>query len=401
MFDSTQQDLFNNVRSDFGTKINLEPGGNSYLFFNLLSKEVDVANQYGIEQLNKFSVFSSQKNYLNGLGFLNNYRRPYEQFSFSAKIHAPASTSIDPGLQIGFINENDETLLFITQSSYTTGSDGSVDADFFYVGINQTLDTIPKSTSFVLYPDSGGAGGGLVTEVVSNDESIPSFISDEEYRYGIETIRQSSSFGSYGLIELSVKNLSVVSDCKVYWGTDPDAPTVISGKVDPYNLDYGDMLIIVKWSVDSVPSISPPFYPAVDLIIAKTISKIFNYLNKFYGALATGKREIPIVTSAGNTLNVIYYEAIKTTLDIVLNISSSSPRANDSIKQKLENDIQEYIDNIPIKGTLYFSEISKMANNYSLISVSMAINASTNVLEFSASPDEYYELSTFSLSYTS
>lgn len=399
MFNSTQQDLFNNVEREFGSKIDLTQPGNSYLFFNLLSKEVDVANQYGIEQLNKMSVFSALDNNLNSIGYLLNYPRPYEEFVISITLSAPASTSINAGLQVGWTNSLGDTLLFITQQVYVSGAGGTVVAEMFYTGINQVLEDIPKDTSFILYPSSGGAGGALLTNATSSVDSLPTTQSNPKYREGIKNIYQSSSFGIDGAIQLSVNSLSVVSSCKVYVGVDSGGVTTINGKFDTYDLSYGQLLVAVRWATPSVPAIAPPFYSAVDLVIAKSILQRFNFLNILYDTLVTGKREIPLTTAAGSTFNVIYYEGIVTNLDIVLNISSSSPRANDDLKQQLEADIASYVDQVPLNGTLYFSEVSRLANKYNLISVSLDVNGSPDILQLPAAADEYYTMGTFNLSY--
>ena len=84
MFSSTQQEVFELVNNQFGNDIDLTEGGNSYIFYSVLSKLIDLSNQYGIEQLNKASVLSATGNDLNSLGFLLNRTRTYERFTLSS-----------------------------------------------------------------------------------------------------------------------------------------------------------------------------------------------------------------------------------------------------------------------------------------------------------------------------
>jgi hypothetical protein len=399
MFNSTQEDLFKNVSGQFGSKINLTEGGNSYIFYNLMAKEIDIANQYGNEQLSKFSVFSAIQNYLSGLGYLLNFRRPYEPFSIiGATITAAASTVISPGLQIGFVNSLGDTLNFITEQTYTTSSSGTVVANFSYVGINQQLETIPAGTSFTLYSASGGAGGATVTGVVSAADSIPQPILDTEYRPGLETIYQSSAFGLDGAIELSVTNLSVVASCKVFVGTNISGTTPIIGATQTYNLPYGQFLIIVKF-VETPPDPSPPFYPAADIIIAKTVLQRFNWLNVTFDSAFANKIQVPVTSSAGNTIDVLFYKAFPEKLNILLNISPSSPKVNDSIKSLFQTDVNNYINSLKLNDTIYFSQICQLAQKYGLILVSMSVNTIPDIFEQQAASDGYFELGTFNLSY--
>lgn len=400
MFNSTQQDLFNNVTAQFGSKINLTEGGNSYIFYNLMAKEIDLANQYGNEQLSKFSVFSAIKNYLNGLGYLLNFRRTFQPFVITgATITAAASTAIDPGFQIDYVNSVGETLSFITEQTYTTNTSGTVVANFSYTGINQQLETIPAGTSFSFDTHSGGAGGATVTSVVSSSDAIPVPTLDPAYRLGLETIYQSSSFGIDGAIELSVSNLSVVADCKVYVGTSPTGTTDIDGATQTYHLPYGSFLVLVKF-INTPPVINPPFYPATDLVIAKTILQRLNFLNTTFDSSFPNKLVVPLTTAASNIVNVIFYSTFPKTLNILLNISPTSPKVNDSIKAQLQSDVSNYINSTKIKGTVYFSQICEIAANYGLILVSMSVNTVPDILEQIAASDEYFVLGTFNLSYT-
>ena len=393
MFSSTQQEVFELVNNQFGNDIDLTEGGNSYIFYSVLSKLIDLSNQYGIEQLNKASVLSATGNDLNSLGFLLNRTRTYERFTLSSvNLTSSDQTGIEAGYQISFTQEDGTEIFFITEQSYIPGSDNTIKADFSYIGQDQDINVIPDQSEFTIYPETGGAGGAKVTDAIGTSEYTPTPVTDESYRESLLSVYQSSSFGLDGALSNDVNNLSVVSNSRVIVGDIEGGTTIVSGKNITYNLSFGEFLVLIKYQSPAPPAINLPFIPATDIIIANAIFKRLNFLNVTFDGSKLNQVDVDVTSSIGSQIKISYYVAESTPVIIVLTISSRSPKLSGGIEQELTSEIKNYVDSLNINENLYFSEISKVADSFGVIIASATFNgASTTAL--TPSDDEYYSYS--------
>lgn len=83
-----------------------------------------------------------------------------------------------------------------------------------------------------------------------------------------------------------------------------------------------------------------------------------------------------------------------TNADIQLVLASGSPQPNQANLDSLSADVEAYVNNRGIGGSIYFSEIASLAITYGLVPVGLKLNTVDGNF-FTAASDEIYKFQSF------
>lgn len=399
-FPQVQQQIFQFAFDQYGTSLDLtDTSSNCYFFYSVESQCGFLFEQsLGVMQ-NNLSIYTAQKNNLNGLGtFLNYQVRPYYPFSISVVITGDPATTIATGLETYYSLEPGTDYNFIADQAFVIPSQGTLNATFYYYGVNQVLPaTVSSGIELSIVGGSAVIVGTVDSIVIANDYS-PVQYTDLDYRTLLTNIYQSSSFGLIGSIESTLKNLNFVNDCKVYIGVNPMAPTLLAGfPPNTYSLDFGVMAIVIDFFSSSVsPQI--PYQLAANAIYSRfPFGGIGLYDPSFSNEITK-----TVTSYSGQTINIHFFIAVVTILNIVVTFAESGITLNNTQQASLQSDIANYLNSIRIGSKLYYSRIAVLSAAYGVNLILLTINGTANSSEFRVGTpyvDERFTLGTFNVSY--
>jgi hypothetical protein len=391
--------VFANVVSYLGSAIDLTSQANSYIFYSLLSQVAFISTQQNIALSNNLSVFSATGIAQNGLGYAFGYKvRPYYPIILNCTITGENGTEINPGLEVTYTDTNGNIYYFVCYDAVEIIVGTTAEAVFYYVDQPSYLleEILAGELDFI--PDSTNIPTGSISSVSNNASVTPVQYSDLDYRDILENIYQQSAIGLDGAIQLAVLSLSFITSCRVYFGTNPSVPTVISGSLGNYLLDYGIILIIVNPVYVSSPALGYLTY--IQNLIANTIYNRWNFDNKTYNnSNAFGNQiSVPVTSVAGNNSIIDFYNADIREVSLNITMSPGSQKLTETQLIEISKQLEIYVNNIPISGNMLFSEISAIFTSLGFSISSVNIGGSPGTI-FSLAADQVYFYTGLSVSY--